>query len=244
MHNQHLATLTVALLALSLSACSSGAPTQPAADQGSEQKVVIGQPTVNGPALKAAGKWTTVKRTGEQFHAIELKDCANVQVTVGVPLDVTVMADANLIDVVVTKVEAGKLEISFNKSFQCYRAPEVIIGVPELSQIKMAGSGEMSIVAVKGDIFNVDLSGSGKFKGAGRVINEKLNVSGSGTIDCSQLVAENATLDVSGSGTCKAHPAKTLKAKVSGSGKILYKGNPTEVNRMVSGSGTINVLPN
>ena len=241
-----LVTGLVTCLALSLTACSKST-TSTGGDATSQKSpsghtVLIGTNIPEGPALKGSGKLATAKRTVEQFHAIELQDRGRVQVTVGMPLEVTVQADDNLIDAIDTKVTAGKLTVSVNKDFQTERAPYISVSVPELSEITVSGAGDILINAVKGDVFNISIPGSGNCSAAGKVINEKVTLSGSGNVDCLKLVADNVTVDLSGSGNCTVATEKSMTGKLSGSGKIEYKGNPQSLNKDVTGSGTITAL--
>src|SRR5208283_1606730 len=99
----------------------------------------------------------------------------------------------NIAEAIETRVEAGKLVVSINKSFQAYRAPEVVVAVPELSEISNSSSGDIKVSGVRGDIFKVDNSGSGNFFATGKVTTEKINSSGSGKVDCVTVSANNVT---------------------------------------------------
>jgi|GEM_PF-1387313 len=233
-------------LALSLTACGSKTATSSSATESKSASghiVLIGGNIPEGPALKGSGTTTTAKRTVDQFHALEFQDRGRIQVTVGMPLEVTVQADDNLQDAIDTKVKDGKLTVSVNKDFQTEHSPYISVSVPELSEIVVSGPGEVLVNAVKGDIFNVSIPGSGSCSAAGKIINEKISISGSGSVDASKLTAENVTVDHSGSGDCKVTTEKSMTAKVSGSGKVQYKGNPQSLNKDVTGSGSITAMP-
>jgi len=239
--------ILVPVMAVGLTSCSKSGSSSSGGDSTSQKSpsghtVLIGANIPEGPALKGSGKLATAKRTVEQFHSIELQDRGRIQVTVGMPLEVTVQADDNLIDAIDTKVVAGKLTVSVNKDFQTERAPYISVSVPELSEIVVSGAGDILVNAVKGDIFNVSLPGAGSCAASGKVTNEKISISGSGNVDCLKLVADNVTVDVSGSGNCTVASEKSMTAKVSGSGKVQYKGNPQSLNKDVTGSGTISAL--
>jgi hypothetical protein len=243
MNNAQLNKGLIAVLALSLSACSysSPSPSTSGADNGSHT-IIIGTEIPGFPGLKGSGKWSAALRPVEQFHAIELRDCMKVKVTVGMPLSISVEADDNIASAVQTKIEAGKLIISATKSFQAARAPEVIISVPELNEVSLSGSGDMIVNGIRGDLFKADISGSGTFYANGTVGSEKLTLSGSGKVDCVKLTASNATVVVSGSGSCLLNAEKTLTAKLTGSGNIKYTGSPASLTKSDTGSGTISQL--
>jgi hypothetical protein len=52
-------------------------------------------------------------------------------------------------------------------------------------------------------------------------------------------MARDATASIDGSGSIVLNATHSLDASISGSGSILYTGNPAQVTKSVSGSGTI-----
>ncbi|MBU6452853.1 MAG: DUF2807 domain-containing protein [Cyanobacteria bacterium REEB67] len=233
--------ISVSLLAFSLAACSSGAPSAEGGGGASKpgHTVIIGPNHSGGPALKGNDHVISVDRKVEQFHAIELVDAGKVQITVGSPLKVSMLVDDNLVDAIDTKVEGGKLVIAANKDYQANRAATYSVDVPELSEIYVSGDGEVLVNAVKGDLLKIDVSGAGSCFAAGKATNVKINLSGAGNVDCLKVAADNVTLTVSGAGTCKVNALNSLKANVSGAGTVKYLGSPASLNKEVTGTGSI-----
>ena len=64
-------------------------------------------------------------------------------------------------------------------------------------------------------------------------------VSGSGDLSLQNLKAEHINVTINGSGDAEVWANQSISAKVNGSGDIVYKGNPTEVDTRVNGSGDI-----
>ena len=74
---------------------------------------------------------------------------------------------------------------------------------------------------------------------SGSVEQLAVDLHGSGDIKAFDLAAKVATVKISGSGDAKVNVSKHLKATTSGSGSVLYKGHPENVDRDKSGSGEI-----
>lgn len=85
----------------------------------------------------------------------------------------------------------------------------------------------------------VNVQGSGKVSLYGHVANLEAKVVGSGGVDASELIAENASLSVTGNGKIKAFIRSEVRASVTGSGSIRVLGNPQRCDRSVFGSGNI-----
>ena len=66
-----------------------------------------------------------------------------------------------------------------------------------------------------------------------------MTISGEGTALLRQLIARDAKAALSGDGSIMLTATHSLTARVSGSGTILYGGNPPHVAQRVTGSGTI-----
>ncbi|MDR1227237.1 MAG: DUF2807 domain-containing protein [Prevotellaceae bacterium] len=105
--------------------------------------------------------------------------------------------------------------------------------------ISLAGWGEVASDDLSCEKIRLDISGSGKvaLKGIGSEVSCK--IAGSGNIDLSAYPAQNVDCGISGSGDVLVYAENKLTAKIAGSGKIRYKGNPPVTNIQVAGSGTV-----
>jgi len=233
-------------IVISLSACSSspntGEAVKGAPTSATGHTITVSPNPAAGPGVKGSGKLTSVDRRVGQFHAIVMQDLSKIQLTLGAPLSLSVTADDNVQDAIDTKVKNGILTIGVSKSFQTVREPYVTISVPELNEVHIDGAGEIIVDGIKGDIFNIDAPGAGNFRGTGAVINEKITQSGSGTIDCSMVKADNVKAESTGSGKCTLWAEKSLNAKLNGVGSIKYKGIASSLNKHATGGGTISPL--
>ena len=104
--------------------------------------------------------------------------------------------------------------------------------------VQLSGSGDMDL-DLDATETELSLSGSGDVVLKGNTDTLTTAVSGSGDINASNCKAKNVNLSISGSGDCTVFCTDNLKARVSGSGDIQYKGDPKTKDTKVSGSGTI-----
>jgi hypothetical protein len=101
----------------------------------------------------------------------------------------------------------------------------------------ISGSGNMK-GNINCDIFSVRISGSGKMTINGNAGESDINISGSGDIFGSAFMTNNANIGISGSGNVNIWAVDYIKANISGSGGITYRGNP-KIDFSGSGSGRI-----
>lgn len=189
---------------------------------------------------EGSGIAATQTRQLPAFTAVKLVGSNNVSVRVGARQSVVVRADDNLIDRVTTKVRSQALVIgNAPGSFTTKSPMSVEITVPALDAVTLAGSGTIAVTGVKGDALYVTLAGSGTLTGSGRAARLAITIGGSGTARFTRLVATNVQAVVAGSGSIFVTATRSLDATVSGTGSILYAGNPPQVTKNVTGTGAI-----
>ncbi len=92
--------------------------------------------------------------------------------------------------------------------------------------ISVQGSGDIKLSRITSSNVTATVAGSGDIDINGSCSSAVYSVAGSGDISAADLKADNVSAKVSGSGDIKCHATQVLKATVSGSGDIGYKGNP------------------
>jgi hypothetical protein len=182
---------------------------------------------------------TQVREVGA-FDSVELAGGNNVVIRVGERQAVVVKADNNLLNRVTTKVKSGALVIGNTPGSLAARSPmSVEVNVPSLNAVALTGSGNIVVSGIKAQSLTAALSGSGNLFGSGTATSLDITVSGFGNARFTQLDANHVHALVSGSGTIFVTATKRLDASIPGSGTIMYAGNPQDVTRSVTGSGTI-----
>jgi hypothetical protein len=103
----------------------------------------------------------------------------------------------------------------------------------------VSGSGDVKLtVAIAGGA-DFDISGSGKIEASGTAQTVKAEITGSGKIYASNLETDKCKVVISGSGDVEINVKTELDARITGSGTVEYKGNPSRVNSDASGSGSV-----
>jgi hypothetical protein len=103
----------------------------------------------------------------------------------------------------------------------------------------VSGSGSVTLNAAIAQTADFGVSGSGKIYASGSSESVKTSISGSGKVLAANLETNRCEVRISGSGDVEINVKNELDANISGSGSILYKGNPSKVNSHASGSGSV-----
>jgi len=196
--------------------------------------------TSNSRGGTGSGVAATQARSVPPFTGVDLAGANNVEVRVGARQAVIVHADGNLLGRVTTQVSSGSLVIGKTPGTLNARSPTfVVVSAPSLDAVTVEGSGNISVTGINGPSFTVQLPGSGNIHAAGTTERLGVAIGGSGTALLSRLIARDATASIDGSGSIVLTATHSLDASISGSGTIFYTGNPAQVTRSVTGSGTI-----
>ena len=214
--------------------------------------------------IKGNGNVVTIERSVGDYESIASAGWFDVVLISGEEGRITLKGEENLLEYIETEVKNGKLTIKKEKGVNLRSSNwkggiVVTIPIEEISAISLAGSGDVisrttikterfkASLAGSGDVtlsveasdFEASLSGSGDMEFEGSATNFKVSVAGSGDIDAFGLNAEFVEANVAGSADLNVTANQAIKARVSGSGDITYKGNPTKIDSKTSGAGDI-----
>lgn len=106
----------------------------------------------------------------------------------------------------------------------------------------ISGSGSINLTASIAGVADFDISGSGKVEASGSSQSVKAEITGSGKILAANFETDKCSVRISGSGDMEISVKTELDARITGSGTVGYKGNPSRVNSDASGSGKVRKL--
>jgi putative autotransporter adhesin-like protein len=194
----------------------------------------------SSPAGTGSGVAATQARSVAPFTSVDLAGDNNVIVHVGTRKSVIVHADSNLLRRVTTQVRSGRLVIGTTPGNLRAKSPMfVAVSLPSLDGLTLQGDGNISVTGIDSRNLTVSLPGSGNIDATGATTKLDVTIGGEGTALLRQLIARDARASLSGDGSIMLTATNRISATVSGSGTVLYGGNPAHVSQKVTGSGTI-----
>lgn len=213
--------------------------------------------------IKGNGEMTTETRTTSDYNGIKCTGSFDYILVSGSEGKLTLEGESNLLQYIVTEVKEGTLHVKTKKgkNLSTSRNKTIKITIPfqDVNSVSLSGSGDLwNEDIISENNLDVSLSGSGdvileintksasgKVSGSGDLtlkgITNSLeaSVSGSGDFHGFNLKSTNVDVAVNGSGDAEVVCSGNLKARVSGSGDIEYRGDPKTKDTKVSGSGSI-----
>jgi Putative auto-transporter adhesin, head GIN domain len=204
--------------------------------------VIIDGVVVSGGSagvVVGAGPIETVQRTVPSFTGVRLDAPANVIYTVGGEQKISIKAQKNIADVLVTRVDKGVLIVEFKGSTRTKEPVSLSMTGSSLTALQVNGSGSMEVKGVSNTSLRAEVSGSGSISVAGASEALTAEVSGSGGIDASLLKSKRLVANISGSGHIHAQAAQAANVNLSGSSVAKIFGKPTTRHVEKSGSGRV-----
>lgn len=217
-----------------------------------------------GKKIKGNGNVVTEDRKLGSYDEVNISGWFDVELVDGAEGTISLKGEENLLEYLKTEVKDGKLVVKPKSGYNLqssWKSGGILVTIPveDLRAISLSGSGDINgkkplksdyfeaTMSGSGDInldiesdeLKVTLSGSGDIKLQGSAGNLEIRVSGSGDVNTYELEARNVNAVVSGSADLKVTAKESIKARVSGSGDIHYRGNPEKIDTKSSGSGDI-----
>ncbi|WP_104735937.1 head GIN domain-containing protein [Hanstruepera ponticola] len=209
------------------------------------------------------GNVTTINRTTSDYDAISCAGSFDYILVSGTEGQLKIEGEENLLKHVITEVKNGKLVVKTERgiNLKTSMGKTITVTIPfrdinavSLSgsgdlwtedtisttslDVSLAGSGDMKL-DIKATSVESSIAGSGDIDLKGKTTNLEVSIAGSGDYSGFGLEADNTEVSISGSGNAEVVSNLSLKARVSGSGDIEYKGNPDKEDTKVSGSGSV-----
>lgn len=221
--------------------------------------LVVALPLMFASCKRDAGPRTIEYRNLDTFDHLELAGSADLILTSDTSYDVKIEAGANLMPYIKTEVVNGELRIYEKPNWTWnFKNVRIWLSTTYLEQIVLAGSGSISGDEFTATQMEVGLSGSGRIvlgaevqdmdawiTGSGRIelVGEanytNVNISGSGDLEGRSFETQDADIEITGSGKCYLTIWNELYARITGSGDVIYYGNPSSIQTEITGSGTV-----
>ena len=204
----------------------------------------------------------TIERTIKaDFTGIKVSTGIDLFIRQGSTNAITVEADENLHDLIITEVKEGILKIYTDKNIWKSKARKVYVTIENLTLLK-ASSGsnvksesvintnEIYIDASSGASIDIEVvaksavteaSSGSDVKIKGTTINHKARASSGSSINAYKLKSTNANASASSGASINIYASKNMDAKASSGGVIDYTGNPTKISKEASSGGSISI---
>lgn len=210
--------------------------------------------------ISGNGDVETETRDLSGFTGVQISSGLDVWLSEGDSFEVTVEADENLHDVILTEINGDLLVVKTDHvNIRNARSKKVHVTLPKLSELKISSAGDcvgqtsfscddlkLSIssagdlsIEVEAREIDLNISSSGDARIAGSADKLNVNLSSAGDLNAFDLIAGNVNVDVSSAGDAKVHATNEITMNASSAGNIYYRGDAKVVHSSSSSAGNI-----
>jgi len=210
-------------------------------------------------SITGNGRVVSERREIEEFDILDVSSGLEVFITFGEKPSLEIVADANLLDVINTRVENNRLRIRTDVNIRRAESKKINITVPSVSNIEVSGAASViGSNSLKTDELEIEISSAGKIflttetshleidinsaanaEIKGSTDNLQIEVSSAGKLNAGELVSKNCKVNVTSAGYAEVNVLNMLEAEANSAGSIFYSGNPEEKRFETSSAGTV-----
>jgi Putative auto-transporter adhesin, head GIN domain len=230
--------LTIAIAIMSISACT----------QGQFRKTVYGN-----------NKVVTKERNAENFTGVRVSTGIDVYLKQGNNETISVEADENLHEYILTEVRDGVLHVYTEVNIRKAERKRVYVTMKEVNSVRTSSAGDVigetpikcdklelsasSAGNIKLDVnakeIEVDISSSGDITLTGEADMLEADLSSAGDLNAYDLKVREADISASSAGNAEINVSEKITARASSAGDINYQGNPKYVDAHSSSAGGV-----
>ena len=210
--------------------------------------------------VKGNGNVQIEKRTiNESFTAIHASEGLDVYLTQGNNEDISVEADENLLDIIVTEVVDNTLKIHCKENIGRSKSQKVMVTFNDISKIVSTSgsdvystntinsenlelkstSGSDMKLDVNTSVLNCKSTSGSDLKISGKTDKLIAEATSGSDIKAGNLIAQSSQVKATSGADITINTQKELTAKATSGGDIKYYGNPEKVDKSDGVSGSI-----
>ncbi|MFY0629234.1 MAG: DUF2807 domain-containing protein [Flavobacteriaceae bacterium] len=199
------------------------------------------------------------RKIGNDFTRVKVSNGLDLYIKQGNKNSLTVEADENLHEIIITEVRNGVLKIYTDQNIRRAKARKVYLTVTTLEELKATSgsdvfsentlkvedievstsSGADMRIDVDADSVTSSSSSGADLKISGTSNSHSAKASSGSSINAYGLKSKDVTARVSSGADIGVYATKSINARASSGGDIRYKGDPEKVERKTSSGGGV-----
>ena len=199
------------------------------------------------------------RKINDDFTRVKVSNGLDLYIKQGNKTSLTVEADENLHEIIITEVKGDMLKIYTDRNIRRAKARKVYLTVTSLEELKATSgsdvfsentltasdlevstsSGADMRIEVDADNVTSSSSSGADLKISGKSNTHSANASSGSSISAYGLKSKDVTARVSSGADISVYAIESINARASSGGDIRYKGNPEKVQRKTSSGGGV-----
>lgn len=178
-------------------------------------------------------------RAVDTFQRLDVAAAIRATVRIGEPTSVTVTADDNLLDNVVTEVQGEQLALRMSGSTTSRIPVQVDIVAPSLTAIHAGSASSVVADGLAGSALKLEADSAGWIEATGSAPSLDLRVGSAGQLRLHDLATGNATVTIDSAGHAWLRATDAVHGSVDSGGVLTLLGEPASVDVSTDFSGVV-----
>lgn len=199
------------------------------------------------------------RTSSEKFTQIKVSTGLDLYVSIGSENKITIEADENLHEIIITEIDNGVLKVYATKSIWSAQSKKIHVTVPNLEGLS-ASSGahlyskeqltanNLKVMATSGGIIQINVaantiatatSSGAEIDISGTTKSHRSGATSGSSVNAFSLKSDKVSATVSSGARIKVFATESITAAASSGGNIDYMGNPKIVEKSSSSGGSI-----
>jgi hypothetical protein len=188
--------------------------------------------------IRGNGQITTDQRTTAAFSEIQAGGAFQIEWHDGAPA-LSITTDQNLLRYIHTQNIDHRLRLHSERNLWPTHGIKVVISSPTRTAARLTGATRLTANKLSGAKFAVESSGAATVTLDGAVDKLLADMTGASELRAGSLQTKTAEISTTGAANADIMVSDTLKVSITGAGKVAYSGNPSTVEKHVTGAGSI-----
>lgn len=179
-------------------------------------------------------KYETKTYDIQDIETFNLHITGNVTVDANSDAALTITTDENIFEHLTVKKTGGKLYINQAVWIEATKM-NITFGGKALKKIKTSGYSDVKLSNLNSDKFTLDIEvGNATLTGKSKSLVIKTET---GEINAENVTADKAKVSIASHGTVKVNASEAVTGNIAGSGRLLYKGTPKNIQKNLKDRG-------
>ena len=190
------------------------------------------------PGVRGNGHIKTEERSVGAFANVDTSGAFDIEWQNGAPA-FRITTDENLLPYIETKVSGDTLYVSTREHVWPTHGIKVVMSSPARNGARIRGAVKLTAKQLNGPTFAVESKGASEVSLDGNVERLLVDMTGASQLAANGLQTKTAEISTTGAGDAEVAVTDTLKVVITGAGKVTYSGNPTTIDKHITGAGSI-----
>ncbi len=190
------------------------------------------------PGVRGNGHSKTEERSVHDFANVDTSGAFEIEWENAAPA-LQITTDENLLPYIETRVSGNTLYLSTHEHLWPTHGIKIAMSSPARTGARTRGAVKLTAKQLAGATFALESKGASEVLLSGNVDRLLVDMTGASQLAASELQTKTAEISTTGAGDAEVKVSDALKVVITGAGKVTYSGNPSSIQKNVTGAGSI-----